>query len=595
MLVAGSAGHAMLNVIEVGRNRRSKSGPMQKVTSKASATWYLLAYGLCWLGSAAWADVRISKLEVDGRPLELSANTASNASPLRISSAARSVIFHFTEGVRHGPPTMRLRYKLEGYDNTWRDPYSQDVPIMKLTVAFRDRNREVVGSDTVELTGETSGWEDTAGNSDFVTKRFQSTAPARSATARIMLLSGGAPEVMGLMAVDALRVLVTSPQNGQKMEYHLNVTEGTDLDRPLGSPANWMREGSRADMAILQTRSIPKPHPMLVLRDEDPRRYAIWSQRNEQSLPVQPGDRFTLEWQTAYSIGRSGPGAAVYPRLAPGRYFFRVAAVKINGEPTGMEASLPLVVVPPVYYRAEFWLIITALLGLGGGWISRVVIRRRMQRKLAEHERQHALERERGRIARDLHDHIGAGLTEIAMQSDWAHSDLEQNLTVDAQQRIARIRQSATELARNIDEIVWVMNPANDTLKNFTNYLTQYTAQFLEAANLSVRFDIPRDVPDVSLAGKVRHHLFLAVREALNNTAKHARADLVRIGIRMEPAGLHITVEDNGIGFTPEQARAAGAHEGLESMRRRMEEIGGQFQLTSRPGGGTRIELCTPS
>ena len=126
------------------------------------------------------------------------------------------------------------------------------------------------------------------------------------------------------------------------------------------------------------------------------------------------------------------------------------------------------------------------------------------------------------------------------------------------------------------------------------NYLVQTTEQFLDAAGLRVRFDIPRELPAAALPGKVRHFLFLAAREALNNVSKHARADLVRLEIRVEAGGLRVAIEDNGCGFAPERTGAAGTHEGLDTMRRRMDEIGGQFRLTSRPGGGTRVEFFVP-
>jgi len=109
-----------------------------------------------------------------------------------------------------------------------------------------------------------------------------------------------------------------------------------------------------------------------------------------------------------------------------------------------------------------------------------------------------------------------------------------------------------------------------------------------------VRFDIPEDMPSTALAGKVRHYLFLAVREALNNAVRHARADLIRLEIRAENSSVRIAVEDNGCGFAPEQTTGAGTHEGLTNMRRRMEEIGGRFQIASRPGGGTRVEFIAP-
>lgn len=148
----------------------------------------------------------------------------------------------------------------------------------------------------------------------------------------------------------------------------------------------------------------------------------------------------------------------------------------------------------------------------------------------------------------------------------------------------------ANAATASVDEIVWAVNPANDTVERFVNYLAQYAEQFLEAAGLRVRFDIPATLPATPLPGTVRHCLFLAVREALNNVVRHARADLVRLEIRtgME---MHIAVEDTGCGFAVEQRGAEGTQEGLQNMRQRMEEIGGQFLLTSRCGNGTRVEF----
>jgi signal transduction histidine kinase len=253
--------------------------------------------------------------------------------------------------------------------------------------------------------------------------------------------------------------------------------------------------------------------------------------------------------------------------------------------------SLPIEIVAPWHQRWEFWLVVAGLAGGAAIGLRQIALRRRMQRRLAEVEREQALERERARIARDLHDDIGAGLTEIAMQSDWVRRDIAPNTDAATLRRIERVCQSAVELTRSVDEIVWAVNPANDTLERFANYLTQAAKQFLDAAGLRVRFDVPLTLPAITLPGKVRHSLFQAVREALNNATKHAQADLVRLELKVETDGLRVVVEDNGCGFSPEQPGAAGTHEGLEGMRRRMEEIGGHFRVSSRPGSGTRIEF----
>ena len=246
----------------------------------------------------------------------------------------------------------------------------------------------------------------------------------------------------------------------------------------------------------------------------------------------------------------------------------------------------------PISRRPEFWIIVAAIAAGVGTWMGRTLQRQRMKRRLAEIERQQALEHERARIARDLHDDIGAGLTEIAMKSALVRRDLERIPTPETRRHIDRVCQSAIELTRSVDEIVWAVNPANDTLNHFVNYLTQSTEQFLDATGLRVRFDLPPSIPALELSGKTRHLVFLAVREALNNAVKHAAAKLIRLEIKVADGGLRIVVEDDGQGFAPKQELSAGTHEGLKNMQRRMAEIGGQFQLTSRPEGGTRVEFC---
>lgn len=528
----------------------------------------------CQFGGGARAEIRITRIELDGRVREISQGTKS----LTVDSTAHTIRFHFSEADRDGRPTARLRYKLEGYDEAWRD-----LPVkMRAILYFRDRNAQVVGSSEFYLTGETPGWRGSVEASDFMQRREHAIAPERSASARVSILSHGGDAGVGIIGVDDIRLMVEHPPGASPKMFDLNVTKGSDLSQPLGSPANWIREGSRAELSQLLTRAAPAPHPMLVIADDNPFFFGNWA--TQTPIPIEPGDRVTFEWQTAHSIGGSGSGIAEYPRLKPGNYFFRVAAARSNGELTGSEISLPVSVVPPLYRRWEFWLVLAALTAAAAAWIGRVTVQRRMKHQLA-------LEQERSRIARDLHDNIGAGLTEIAMQSDLVHSDLAQSPGANTQQRVARIRQSATELARSVDEIVWAINPANDDLKRFANYLTQYTSQFLDAAGLRVRFDIPQDLPATPLPGKNRHCLFLAIREALNNAVKHAQADVIRLEIRADSEGLRIVVEDNGRGFATDQFGTSGTHEGLVNMRRRMEEIGGIFQITSTPGAGTRIEL----
>ncbi len=283
-------------------------------------------------------------------------------------------------------------------------------------------------------------------------------------------------------------------------------------------------------------------------------------------------------------VFKAASGCALKDVVSAGDNVWRISLVdRQHGQSQRVDLEIQL----PVTRRLWFWLVVALVVAsLGFGmWRYRVAVRL---------ERLHGLDSERARIARDLHDEIGAGLTEIAMQSHWVGRDIAHHGAPDTLRRIDRVSQSASELTRSIDEIVWALNPANDTLERFVNYLTQASVKFLDATEQRVRFDIPADLPAVTLSGKVRHCLFLAVREALNNVTKHARAEMVRIVIRVAKAELHIGVEDDGCGFVPDVPDAAGIHEGLAGMRQRMAEIHGRFYLDSHPGAGTKVKFIAP-
>jgi len=283
-------------------------------------------------------------------------------------------------------------------------------------------------------------------------------------------------------------------------------------------------------------------------------------------------------------VWKAAEGCTVAEIASAGENVWRI---QLADRKSGAVQRVTLGILLPVTQQVWFWVLCSVL-------IASLLFAMWRYLAFARLREQHALEQERARIARDLHDDIGAGLTEIAMQSSLVSRDIDPNTSAAALHRIDRVRQSASELTRNIDEIVWALNPANDTLDRFVSYLSHATTQFLSAAGLAVRFDIPAVLPATVLSGKVRHYLFLVLREALNNVVKYAHADMVRIGIQVADGELSFVVEDNGCGFKPEAVGADGTHEGLASMRDRLKEIGGQFCLTSNLGIGTRVEFSVP-
>jgi signal transduction histidine kinase len=212
-----------------------------------------------------------------------------------------------------------------------------------------------------------------------------------------------------------------------------------------------------------------------------------------------------------------------------------------------------------------------------------------MQRKMELLEQKHALEKERTRIAQDMHDDLGARLTEILLLSDLAKQSKNDPDKIEAQ--IDRVSQAGRDIARNLDALVWAINPSNDSVEKLAAYLCKYAERFLSATTIRLRLDAPVELPDCLLSSEVRHNIFLVVKEALNNVVKHSAAS--EVGIRFETgAVLRITIEDNGKGFLINNAADEG--NGLQNMEKRLRQMDAQFGLHSEPGRGTRIRLEIP-
>jgi signal transduction histidine kinase len=207
-------------------------------------------------------------------------------------------------------------------------------------------------------------------------------------------------------------------------------------------------------------------------------------------------------------------------------------------------------------------------------------------------ERQRLLEEERSRIAQDLHDDLGASLTQILFLSAVKSSDPQ--VPEGMRTHLGQISEKSRQMVVSLDEIVWAVNPANDSLKSLAAYLLHVAREIFAASDINCRLDIDQTLPDLLLNSELRHNLYLAVREALNNTAKHSRAAEVWLRIHWLAPRLQIIVQDNGCGFAP--SCDVEGKDGLANMRRRLEKIGGHFECSSRVNVGTTylITLSLP-
>lgn len=294
---------------------------------------------------------------------------------------------------------------------------------------------------------------------------------------------------------------------------------------------------------------------------------------------------FDSEWSKA-----SAERTARYARLPAGEYQFRVMARDRDSE--WSRVSRPVtVVVPPFFWETTWFWLLAGLLGLAlAGSLLRGYYRRQVTARLEELERRHAVERERARIARDIHDDVGAGLTEVAILSELAQA--ESNQPQQLRERLDAIFRRARELTQSLNEIVWAINPANDTLDSFVSYVGEFAQDFLGTAGLACRLKLPSEPPAVAISATVRHHLWLAIKETLHNVVKHAGATEVHLSVTLNGPVLTVTIQDNGRGFEADTVSGvATGRNGLGNLETRLAEIGGRFHQQSRPGEGTRTIL----
>jgi signal transduction histidine kinase len=236
-----------------------------------------------------------------------------------------------------------------------------------------------------------------------------------------------------------------------------------------------------------------------------------------------------------------------------------------------------------------WWFRVSAILFVFGTmlWTLRSVEMRKIREKMQRLEHEAALERERTRIARDMHDDLGARLTEIEMLSELTQRNLGDDRT--ARSNLREIADSAREIVDSFQEIVWSVNPKYDTLDNFADFLTQHASGYLGKAGLRCRLDIPAFLPSIKVSAEIRHNMIMVVKEALTNTIKHAAASEVNIALMCEDHRLLVAIRDDGKGFSTDGVRPFG--NGLVNMRRRLESIGGEIQIESTPGAGTQIRI----
>ena len=284
--------------------------------------------------------------------------------------------------------------------------------------------------------------------------------------------------------------------------------------------------------------------------------------------------------------------SAHYSKLPPGRYTFHVTACNEDGVWNESGTTLALTVEPP-FWRT-WWFLLATVAGVLGVIVAVVhyFSTQRLQRQVERLRHQEALEKERARIARDIHDQLGASLTQVSLLGELVESD--QHSPDDVQAHARQISQTARDTTRTLDEIVWTVNPSNDTLEGLVTYVCKNAQEYLAVAGLRYRLDAPAQLPAAVISPEVRHNVFLAAKEAVTNVVRHAQASAVWVRLRLEPGRFTLEVEDNGRGPSGAEEQAVQTRNGLRNMRKRMEDIGGSFAIGPAPERGTVVRLTAP-
>jgi ligand-binding sensor domain-containing protein len=281
---------------------------------------------------------------------------------------------------------------------------------------------------------------------------------------------------------------------------------------------------------------------------------------------------------------------ASYTHPPPGHYRFKVMACNNDGIWNKMGDTLPVTFEPYIWETLWFKCAIT-LTGFAALCGVVVLVLHRHHRLVVERlEHQRALELERTRIARDLHDDLGVGLTEIGLLGDLAGASSE--LLPAGRERLREITGRARTLAASLDEIVWAINPANDTSQSLVDYFLPYAQKLLGHAGIRCRLEVIEPLPVGNLPADERHEFFYAYKEALNNIIRHSRATQVQITMSAAAGSLWIRISDDGCGL--EDVAGKGAHHGLAGMRGRLQRLGGRCEITSRAANGTTVTFIIP-
>jgi ligand-binding sensor domain-containing protein/signal transduction histidine kinase len=292
--------------------------------------------------------------------------------------------------------------------------------------------------------------------------------------------------------------------------------------------------------------------------------------------------RYKMEGVDDDWVNAGTRNSASYPNTGSGNFIFRVQASLDNGRWDEKMASLAISVVPPVWKRWWF-LTLVALLVLA-------IIIGIQRYRVGELLKRQAI---RNRIAQDLHDNIGSTLSSISVYSQVAKIRNEENKDGTLNELLSKISETSNDMISDMNDIVWAINPRNDSMEKIIQRMESFARPLLAMRNIQLTFHYDAAFLQVNLDMEKRKNMYLIFKEAVNNAFKYAGCSEIVIDLSIVKHQLRMNISDNGVGFQEQrvEAKVTLSGNGLDNIRSRANEMGGEIKIQSQPGSGTSIDL----
>lgn len=487
--------------------------------------------------------------------------------------------FGFPPGALGDPLAVKCR--LEGLDEEWH----LTARGMTLTWEMQDEAGATLARTVFSATRSSAGWERDVLDSPRVKRSEPLFVPEKTRRVQVTM-SSGTPDTTGSWKINDLR-LTRSATPERNLWANGSFGEGERLDQIGGVPSGWSRHGTEPGIA----RIVMADGISLGLLDAEQEYSGYWT--CTQTLPVAPGkggETFLLSWLESFNVISGASLRATYTNVPPGQYTFR--AISITGGLPGRTTQLafPVVIRPPYWKQPWFMPLAVFSTVVIAGWMLFLNYQRRARNRIAAIRMASAVERDRARIARDMHDDLGTRVSLLKHAASVVRGTIERD-PGKAGHQAARLESAASDLVRAMDGLVWAVNPSNDTLDHLAGHLSGVAHDIFRDAPVRLRISIPTDLPSLQLSSDFRHHFSLVVKEALHNILKHAGPCEASVQLRLEGQTLVAVIADTGKGFDTINPDAGN---GLSNLVARATEIQGTCEIDSVPGRGTRVALRCP-